>query len=80
MKSQKILSLLEEFSPLGEEQSKQKDLMISFIKGNIRCFEADHPPVQGEEKESEMGHVTGSAWVLNPNKDAVLLTHHKKLN
>ena len=26
------------------------------------------------------GHITGSAWVINPNRSKVLLHHHKKLN
>lgn len=26
-----------------------------------------------------MGHVTGSAWVVHPSEDKVLLTHHHKL-
>lgn len=26
------------------------------------------------------GHLTSSCWLLNPERDAVLLTHHKKLN
>ncbi|HYG03778.1 MAG TPA: NUDIX hydrolase [Chryseosolibacter sp.] len=26
------------------------------------------------------GHVTGSAWVINEDRDRVLLTHHAKLN
>jgi len=26
------------------------------------------------------GHITGSAWIINKNRDKVLLTHHLKLN
>lgn len=26
------------------------------------------------------GHITGSAWILSPNRDVVLLTHHRKLD
>ena len=26
------------------------------------------------------GHITGSAWVMHPDKQRALLTHHKKLN
>ncbi len=28
----------------------------------------------------EGGHITGSAWIINPENSAALLTHHKKLN
>lgn len=28
----------------------------------------------------EDGHITGSAWVVCPNRERTILTHHKKLN
>lgn len=31
-------------------------------------------------KDNSIGHITGSCWIINNNLDAVLLTHHKKLN
>ena len=34
------------------------------------AFNRDHLP----------GHITGSAWVVNPDRTKVLLLHHKKLN
>ena len=33
-----------------------------------RAFHRDHLP----------GHITGSAWVVNPNRTNVLLHHHAK--
>ncbi len=30
--------------------------------------------------ELQIGHVTGSAWIVNKARDVALLTHHKKLN
>jgi 8-oxo-dGTP pyrophosphatase MutT (NUDIX family) len=35
-----------------------------------QCLSRDHLP----------GHLTASAWVICPQTDAVLLTHHRKLN
>jgi 8-oxo-dGTP pyrophosphatase MutT (NUDIX family) len=35
-----------------------------------RSFQRDHLP----------GHITGSAWIIDPQKEFVLLTHHAKLN
>ncbi|WP_245816826.1 MULTISPECIES: NUDIX hydrolase [Reichenbachiella] len=32
------------------------------------------------ERSLSFGHITASAWVLNPNRDAVMLLHHKKLD
>jgi hypothetical protein len=44
--------------------------MLNFYKNNENCF----------SKENLKGHFTGSAWIINPAKDTVLMTHHKKLN
>jgi len=43
--------------------------MLNILKTD-RCF----------LKENYNGHFTGSAWILNPEKDQVLMTHHKKLD
>jgi 8-oxo-dGTP pyrophosphatase MutT (NUDIX family) len=44
--------------------------MLNFYKNNKNCF----------SKDNTKGHFTGSAWIISPAKDAVLMTHHKKLN
>ena len=31
-------------------------------------------------KENKEGHFTGSAWIVNPDRSMVLMTHHRKLN
>lgn len=80
MERQSILILLEKYTPTGKKQNECRDKMISFIEGNPHCFQSLHPPKQGNEIEIEMGHITGSAWVLSPDKKSVLLTHHRKLN
>ena len=43
---------------------------IHFVKTEAHCFERD----------LTKGHITASALLLNPSKDKILLTHHKKLN
>ena len=40
----------------------------AFIRTHEDCFRTDLWP----------GHVTGSAWVVNPRRDRVLLLHHRK--
>ena len=42
------------------------------------AFLAAHPDAFA--RELQIGHVTGSAWVVNRAGTHVLLTHHKKLN
>ena len=44
--------------------------MLNFFDNHDGCFEKDNLP----------GHFTGSAWVINPDKNKILMTHHKKLN
>ena len=44
--------------------------MLNFFDNHDDCFEKDNLP----------GHFTGSAWILNPDKNKILMTHHKKLN
>jgi 8-oxo-dGTP pyrophosphatase MutT (NUDIX family) len=43
--------------------------LIGFVEAHAECFERHLQP----------GHVTGSAWVVNPAQTHVLLTHHRKL-
>ena len=41
-----------------------------FVEQHADCF----------QRELLHGHVTGSAWVVNPARDKVLLMHHRKHN
>jgi len=43
--------------------------MIVFVRGHTDCF----------ERSLTIGHITGSAWVLNSDGTRALLTHHRKL-
>lgn len=41
-----------------------------FVDNHVACCQRD----------CAVGHITASAWVLAPDRQSVLLTHHKKLN
>ena len=43
----------------------------TFVAAHEDCF---------ERGLADPGHVTGSAWIVSPEEDAVLLTHHRKLD
>ena len=43
---------------------------IRFVNTYSNCF----------ERSLEVGHVTASAWIIDPTANKVLLVHHKKLN
>ena len=48
------------------------------FKTRIMNFITTHP--DAFERSCKEGHITGSAWLLNPDGRKVLLTHHRKLN
>ncbi len=64
-----ILEKLSQFVPLDQRDSECRDRFVEFIKANQDCF----------ERSLEIGHITGSAWIVNPGRDRFLLTFHKKL-
>lgn len=46
------------------------DRTVEFIKSHDNCF----------DRSLLIGHVTGSAWIINPTRTHALLIHHKKLD
>jgi 8-oxo-dGTP pyrophosphatase MutT (NUDIX family) len=42
---------------------------ITFVEAEVDCLERTCGP----------GHVTGSAWIVSPDRTRTLLTHHRKL-
>lgn len=51
----------------GNEAAARR--ILEFIRRTPDCFERSHAA----------GHITGSAWLLNPAGDKVLMTLHRKL-
>lgn len=64
-----ITKLQNYFSVLEEEINAKKE-MIAFIESNTDCF----------ERSLQKGHITASAWLLNKDMSQALLMHHAKLN
>lgn len=69
MHRQFLIKKLKSYKGLPEE-SDSKERMLGFIGDYANCF----------DRELSIGHITGSAWLLDPSGEKVLLTHHKKLN
>jgi 8-oxo-dGTP pyrophosphatase MutT (NUDIX family) len=44
--------------------------ILAFVRSEPACAERTHAP----------GHLTGSAWITDPEGGQVLLTHHRKLD
>ena len=60
---------LQLFAELHPEQRNTADQMQAFLHSHTDCFKRSCKP----------GHFTGSAWLINPAGDKVLLTLHHKL-
>jgi 8-oxo-dGTP pyrophosphatase MutT (NUDIX family) len=67
---EKILELLESYKCIIESEKLIKKRFIEFVKKNEDCF----------ERNLEVGHITASAFIFDPNNYKTLLLHHKKLN
>lgn len=65
-----LLDLLEKHSPIDDNELKMRNETIEFVKTNEECF----------KRELLIGHVTGSAWIVNAARTHVLMMHHRKLN
>lgn len=65
-----ILSLIDRYLQRYPQEQATCERFRRFVAENEDCF----------KRELEIGHVTGSAWIVNSQGNAVLLTHHRKLN
>lgn len=71
MHTQSFLDALDAHRPLDAEEREHLRKM--------RAFVAEHADTWWQ-RSTALGHVTGSAWVLNSTRSHALLLHHKKLN
>ena len=65
-----LLHLLENHQPATPEETQFTQQTIEFINQNPDCF----------ERTLLIGHVTGSAWIVDKSRQFTLLTHHRKLD
>ena len=68
MHRQELLNRLRAYRTRFAEEAAYVQRTLGFVEEHEDCFHCDLWP----------GHVTGSAWVVNPTRDHVLLLHHKK--
>ncbi|MCB9878472.1 MAG: NUDIX hydrolase [Planctomycetes bacterium] len=64
-----LLQLLERYGDVWPGEREQVQRFVAFVDGHADCLLRTCTP----------GHITSSAWILAPDSDAALLTHHKKL-
>lgn len=67
---QGLVTLLADYSARHPQENEISQRYSNFVVSHPNCF----------ERSLVMGHVTGSALVLDQTRKRVLFTHHKKLN
>ena len=70
MHRQQLLKLLESYQPTNLQEQQYKQRTINFVNQQENCF----------KRSLEIGHITGSGWLLNKDETKALLMHHTKLN
>jgi 8-oxo-dGTP pyrophosphatase MutT (NUDIX family) len=65
-----LLAALSDYAARHPEEAPVIERFTRFVRAHGDCF----------HRTLAIGHVTGSAWIVNAAGDAVLLTHHRKLN
>lgn len=70
MHRQPLLNLLRQHQPVDAHEAAMTQATIAFVEGHPDCF----------ERSLLIGHVTGSAWIVSPSRDRVVLIQHRKLD
>lgn len=70
MQKDHIHQLLERFQTVFDEEALYRKYTLDFLR-NCDDF---------WQRSNLAGHLTGSAWVLNPRRDKALLIHHRGLD
>ena len=70
MHRNKLLTLLKNHNPTDPQEVIFTEQITKFVQENPDCF----------ERSLLIGHVTGSAWIVDKSRQFTLLTHHRKLD
>ena len=70
MHRQPLLDLLRNHRPANADEQDMTGATIAFVEQQPNCF----------ERSLLMGHITGSAWIVSPDRKQTLLILHRKLD
>lgn len=70
MHRQPLLDALDDYASRHPDEAALTARFRSFVQDHNDCF----------ERTLAIGHLTGSAWILDASGNRVLLTHHRKLD
>lgn len=62
----KFLNSLKNYKPYNEQESKDKEFMLSFINTNKDVL----------NRSNTVAHFTASSWIVNKNRDKILMIYH----
>ena len=65
-----LLAKLDAYTAFDQAETRMYTILERFVQAHPQCF----------ERSLEIGHITGSAWIVDLDKTHVLLTHHRKLD
>lgn len=65
-----LLDAIAEYGSRYPTENETVERIATFVTEHADCF----------ERSLEIGHITGSAWVVNAKNSHALFTHHRKLN
>lgn len=65
-----LLDLLSQYRPDDRDEAAMHQRLTAFVNEHANCF----------DRELSIGHITGSAWIINPDRSHAMLLHHRKLN
>ena len=66
MSRQELMNQIDNYIPYNEQEEKDKALILEWIRQNENAF----------SRENKVAHMTASAWVVNPERDKVLMVYH----
>jgi 8-oxo-dGTP pyrophosphatase MutT (NUDIX family) len=69
MSREHLIRLIDSYSTRYPDEDTSS-VFRTFVQRHADCF----------KRSLKVGHITASAWILNPDKTKALMTHHKKLN
>ncbi|MFW8052356.1 NUDIX hydrolase [Vagococcus fluvialis] len=64
--TQNLITSLEKFEPFNEQETKDKELILSLLQSEENIF----------LRSNLTAHMTSSAWVVNKKRDKVLMAYH----
>lgn len=64
-----LLAELGSYRPADARETGMRDRLAAFVAAQADAF----------ERALAVGHVTASAWIVDPSRSCTLLTHHRKL-